>query len=194
MRPKITRRHKTSTAVPENSNDSRQSLLAAISRDWHEAFAEIFKAYYADLVIFAYSIIPEKNVCEDIVQSVFLRLWENRHSIDIHTSIKAYFIKSVRNMCVDEIRHRKIASQYIAEIDDELWGLNPDDYLLFSELRARYAKAMRKLPAEEREIIIMRRDNGMKLADMAQRLNVTIRTIENRLNKAMKHLKAMLEE
>ena len=97
-------------------------------------------------------------------------------------------------MCVDEIRHRKIASQYIAEIDDELWGLNPDDYLLFSELRARYAKAMRKLPAEEREIIIMRRDNGMKLADMAQRLNVTIRTIENRLNKAMKHLKAMLEE
>ena len=53
---------------------------------------------------------------------------------------------------------------------------------------------MRKLPAEEREIIIMRRDNGMKLADMAQRLNVTIRTIENRLNKAMKHLKAMLEE
>ena len=170
-------------------------LLVAIRNGRHDAFARVFREYYADMVIFAYTIIPDRTLCEDIAQSVFLRLWENRHTLNIHTSIKSYLIGAVRNFCIDEMRRRKIRLQYItSEVDDEIWAADPSDYLLFSELCSRYSRAMKLLPADEREVIILRREQGLKLAVMADKLKVSVRTIENRLNRAMAHLKAMLEE
>lgn len=90
-------------------------LLCNMGNDSDEAFATLFRKYYKDLVLFAGTILREQEVCEDIVQTIFLRLWDNRSRLRIETSLKSYLLSAVRNSCIEEIRHRKIVSVHQQE-------------------------------------------------------------------------------
>lgn len=87
-------------------------LVAALKLDSHEAFVKIFRQYYANLVLFASRYIPDKNVCEDIVQEAFLKIWANRKELEIKTSIRSFLIKSVQNLALDELRHTKVKTAF----------------------------------------------------------------------------------
>lgn len=87
------------------------NLLAGLKKGDSEAFSRVFTAWYKDLVLFGGNFLPDREMCEDIVQSVFLRLWNDRASLVIETSLKSYLLKSVRNSCLDEIRHQDIKRQ-----------------------------------------------------------------------------------
>lgn len=171
-----------------------EKLLDALREDKHDAFIQIFGKYYADLVIFASSHIPEKSTCEDIVQNIFLRLWENRHDIDIHTSIKSFLLKCVRNACLDELRHRKIVNQYADTFDNALWEYSTENYILYSDLRRRYHEAINQLTPNERQILTLSRGKGIRYTDIASALGISVRTVETRVAKALQHLRQLLKE
>ena len=80
-------------------------VLSALKQDSKEAFSLLFQTYYTDLVLFCGNFIKDKDSCEDIVQSIFLKLWNERKNIQIETSLKSYLLKAVRNSCFDEFRH-----------------------------------------------------------------------------------------
>lgn len=173
-----------------------QTLLVGLRKGDNKAFSQLFTAYYKDLVLFGGSILPDKEVCEDIVQSVFLRLWNDRTSLAIETSLKSYLLKSVRNSCLDELRHRDIVHQHEAYTlsVNVLEDVDTEHYILYSDLARHLDEALAHLPASYREAFEMNRFEGLKYKEIATRLNVSERTVEVRIGKALEMLRVLLKD
>lgn len=171
-----------------------QQIMSGLKSDSQNAFSILFRTYYKDLVLFAGNYIREKSICEDIIQSIFLNIWENRHSFEIKTSLKSYLLQSVRNNCIDEIRHKKIVDNYAAK---EILFNNEIDiehYILYSDLQDHLEEALSKLPEKYRETLVLSRIDGIKYKDISEQLNISIRTVEDRISKALQLLRISLKE
>lgn len=156
----------------------------------------LFKQYYKSLVLYAGTIIHDQKTCEDIVQNTFLRLLIARKSITIDTSVRRFLIHSVRNRCIDEIRHNKIVSEHITYSMKHNTDISnsTEDYVLYSELNNKLESAIDKLPTEEKIAFNMSRLDSIKYKDIAKYLNVSQRTVEVRISKALKILASMLKD
>lgn len=170
-------------------------LLSALKQDNKEAFSLLFQKYYTDLVLFCGNFVRDKSSCEDIVQSIFLKLWNDRKSIRIETSLKSYLLRAVRNSCFDEFRHLEIVRQYESDPDHSVLDCyDTDNYILYSDLSAHLQQALDQLPAAYREAFEMNRFEGLKYREIAVRLNVSERTVEVRVSKALEMLRKLLKD
>lgn len=170
-------------------------MLSAIKQDNQEAFSLIFRCYYLDLVMFSGNFIKNKQMCEDIVQSVFLKLWNDRRQIQIETSLKSFLLKSVQNSCLDEFRHREIVRQYEADYkSSSLDDYDTENYILYSDLYDRLHQVLLQIPEIYREAFTMNRFEGLKYREIAERLNVSERTVEVRISKTLELLRKHLKE
>lgn len=170
-------------------------LLSALRQDNKEAFSLLFQKYYTDLVLFCGNFVRDKSSCEDIVQSIFLKLWNDRKSIRIETSLKSYLLRAVRNSCFDEFRHLEIVRQYESDPDHSVLDCyDTDNYILYSDLSAHLQQALDQLPAAYREAFEMNRFEGLKYREIAVRLNVSERTVEVRVGKALEMLRKLLKD
>lgn len=170
-------------------------LLSALRQDNKEAFSLLFQKYYTDLVLFCGNFVRDKSSCEDIVQSIFLKLWNDRKNIRIETSLKSYLLRAVRNSCFDEFRHLEIVRQYESDPDHSvLDNYDTENYILYSDLSAHLQQALDQLPAAYREAFEMNRFEGLKYREIAVRLNVSERTVEVRVSKALEMLRKLLKD
>lgn len=176
--------------------ESDKYYLNQISKDDKDAFSLLFRKYYKDLVLFGGNYLSDKDSCEDIVQNIFLRLWSNRRELSIETSLKSFLLKSVQNACLDEIRHRNSVKTYEAytlafsNTDD----VDIDNYILYSDLQDKLTKALEKLPQEYRQAFELSRFDGLKYKEIASYLNMSERTVEVRISKALVFLREHLKE
>jgi RNA polymerase sigma-70 factor (ECF subfamily) len=160
-------------------------------------FSVIFKTYYRDMALFGGTILPDRAACEDIVQSIFLKLWSERATLVIETSLKSYLLKAVRNACLDEIRHRNIVLEHESRT---LSGNLPDgpadteNYILYSDLQKHLRQALERMPGTCRESFELNRFDGLKYREIAKKLNVSERTVEVRIGKAIDFLRKYLRE
>lgn len=173
-----------------------QDLLIELRQGNKKAYSLLFNKYYKDLVLFGGNFLPDKAVCEDIVQNVLLKLWNNREELFIETSLKSFLLKSVRNSCLDEIKHKVVVREHESyainfEPTDDL---DTENYVLYSDLQAHLSEALNKLPAVCREAFEMNRLEGLKYKEIAQQLNVSERTVEVRIGKALGLLRRYLKE
>lgn len=173
-----------------------QFLLIELRRGNKNAFSVLFSTYYKDLVMFAGCYLQERSICEDIVQSVFLKVWNDRESLSIESSIKSYLLTSVRNSCLDEIRHRYIVREHESVVlsDSVLDDVDTENYILYSDLYTHLEEALDKLPLACREAFEMSRFEQLKYKEIAARLNVSERTVEVRIGKALELLRHYLKE
>jgi RNA polymerase sigma-70 factor (ECF subfamily) len=160
----------------------------------HSAFTIIFETYYKDLVLFALTIIKILDIAEDAVQEVFVRLWEKRCELNLHGSLKSYLMKSVQNQCLDEIRRRKIREQYAEDQEIQLLYMNDtDDYILYTDLQNHLDNLLAQMPEEVAQTFRMNRFDGLKYHEIAQQMNVSVRTVESRISKALRILHQTLK-
>lgn len=178
-------------ANDELKNDAL--LVAALKFDSHEAFVRIFRQYYPNLVLFTARFIPDKSSCEDIVQEAFIRIWTNRKKLEANTSIRSYLISLVQNLALNELRHRKVKMQYEDMGRETILSLSPDEHMFFSELSDAYETALARLDPEVRETLMLSRHERLKYSEIAQRLNISVRTVESRISKAIKFLQQSLQ-
>lgn len=171
-------------------------LLNRLQEGDEKAFTVLFRYYYKDLVLFGGTFIPDRVICEDIVQSIFLKLWNDRTSLIIQTSLKSYLLRSVRNSCLDEIRHRHIIHEHESHTlqNNVLYDIDTENYILYSDLRRHLNNALDKLPSEYREAFELNRFDGLKYREIAERLQVSERTIEVRIGKAIHLLRKYLKD
>ena len=173
-----------------------QYLLVELKRGNQEAFTLLFQKYYKDLVLFGGNFLREKDRCEDIVQSLFLKLWEEREGLEIEISLRSFLLRSVQNRCLDEIRHKDVLHEHefyiytYGNIDD----LDTERYILYSDLEAHLDEALNKLPEVCREAFQMNRFDGLKYKEIAQKLDLSERTVEVRIGKAIGLLRKYLKE
>lgn len=171
-------------------------LIAGLKDGNREAFSLLFNAYYKDMVLFGGNFLPgDRAACEDVVQSVFLKLWNEHRRTVVETSLKPYLLKAVRNGCLDELRHRNIVHEYEAAqascLADEP---DTENCILYSDLQRHLQIALEKIPPLFRETFEMNRFDGLKYREIAERLQVSERTVEVRIAKAIDLLKKYMKE
>lgn len=171
-------------------------LLEKLKNDDQSAFTIIFTKYYEDLVRFSFAYTKDTAASEGIVQEVFLKLWENRISLVIHSSLKSFLLKSVQNRSIDSLRHVNIAHKYASIVlaHPILAENDTENYILHSELEANFKHAMAKIPFEYAEAFRMSRIETLNYLDIAQKLGISVRTVEVRIGKALNLLRNELKD
>jgi RNA polymerase sigma-70 factor (ECF subfamily) len=171
-------------------------LLAELKRGCREAFSFLFRKYYKDLILFGGTFLPDKIYCEDIVQNIFIRLWENRENITIEGSLKSFLLRAVQNACIDELRHRQSVSEYEKYIEtfSDYGSMDTEKYILYSDMRAQLDNALKKLPEACRKAFVMNRFEGLKYKEIARQLKVSERTVEVRIGKAIGLLRIYMKD
>ena len=178
------------------TNIEESILSDRIKQGDSSAFSVVFSHYYKDLVMFANTFIRDKETSEEVVQDVFVKLWENKESITIKTSLKSFLLKSIQNKCIDRIRHLKIRDKYQSLILEHpvLFENDTDNYMLYSELENNLEKALKKLPADVTTTFSLSRFDGFTYHEIAEKLNVSVRTVEVRVSKALVMLREQLKD
>jgi len=171
-----------------------QLLVKKLKAGDPDSFSYIFSAYYKDLVFFAYSYTHELPDAEDIVQDTFIKLWEDHEKLNVTVSLKSLLLKTIQNKCIDWHRHKKIINNHSTYIIDNspLYEYDTVNYVLRSELEGRINKAIANLPDKFKEAFEMSRFEGLKYEEIAVKLNVSLRTVEVRISKALDLLRKSL--
>ena len=173
-----------------------KDLIVRLQRGDQTAFELLFHFYYPGLVMYAMQFTADEADAEEIVQDFFVRVWERHQQLTPCDSLKSYFFSSVKNGSLDFLKHQKIEKQYISEMI-ELSGhhlaYDPDLYIN-SDLQEKLKKGIALLPEKCREIFVMSRIRGLKNEEIAAELNVSKRTVETQISKALKVLRVELKD
>jgi len=150
------------------------------------SFDYFFDKYYQGLCVYAYRILKSNSEAEDLVQDFFVRILENRATISIETSVKSYFIRSVHNRCLDNLAHKKVKINHeqfrLKMITEEDLHEYP---LLDSELTLQIERAIQRLPNGIRETFTINRFEGLSYQQIAYQENISVKTVEYRISKAL---------
>ena len=165
-----------------------------ISRSVSKAeFEEVFKTYFIPLTSFAQKYVPDLDTAKDIAHTVFINLWEKRNNIDWQKSLKSYLFTSVHNRCLNYIRDNKRTNNSVdidSINDDVAWESR--DFIEEQETIKNINKAIDLLPEKCKEIFLLNRFEGMKYAEVAEKLNISVKTVEAQMSKALKTLRTEL--
>lgn len=158
------------------------------------AFEQLFKVHYKALHAYANMLLKDIDLAEEVVQSMFLRLWEKRDLLAVQTSIKAYLYKCIYNDSLNFLKHELVKSKYQ---DFAVHTMNThheaaSNRVELSELQKELKFAMEALPEQCRIIFKMSRFEELKYKEIAERLGISIKTVENQMGKALKILRLKL--
>ena len=173
-------------------NESLENLFSSVAEfdDFH-AFEAIFHRTYQNLLQFSLKYVKIKELGEEVVDDVFFNLWKNRKVINIQISLKSYLMTSVRNKALDYIRAAKNINNCTLEkaLNLPCSQNNAFESLAQAELSEKMEKAIHSLPKQCRLIFLMSREQGMKYKEIAEKLNLSVKTIDTQMGRALKHLR-----
>lgn len=156
-------------------------------------FEQFFKSHYNDCLKFAYNLVNNNQAdAEEIVQDVFLKIWEKREEINIQSSLKAYLFISIRNKAYEFHRKRKVLPNIIS--DDLIPNNLPsnkwyeEDRGRVKELESALNSALSALPEKCRQVFLMSRQDSLTYKQIASQLDISVKTVENHMGKALKTL------
>lgn len=162
------------------------SLIRSIPANEKE-FEAFFNLHYPVMVGFAMNYLRDKDQAEELVQDVFTNVWIKSESIQINTSAKSYLFTATRNACLNFLKHQKIEMAYANQYEAPL--SQSSDELEYDELVDRLEVAMDKIPEKCREIFELNRFKGKRYKEIADQLNLSLKTVENQMGKALKILR-----
>lgn len=159
-------------------------------------FESLFRSSYASLVRYAKTLIKDQDSAEEIVQDLFFRLWQGKEKIKIESSLNGYLFRSVHNKCLHYIEHNRVVERHAEEISARQRDSQetPSDILHYKELQARVAKILERLPERCGRVFCMSRFEGLKYSEIAEKLSVSIKTVESNMGRALKEFRKELTE
>lgn len=163
------------------------------SGDIH-AYEALFNSYYQPLVGYGRTIIKDAHEAEDIVQQVFISVWEKRSSLEVHTSFRAMLYKAVYNSCLNRIKHTEVRRSYAKEIKLSNSSFFSQEDVQYKELQKKIGEAIDTLPEQCSKIFKMSRYEQLKYQEIADALNLSVKTVENQMGKALKLLRENMKE
>ncbi|MGM9760270.1 MAG: RNA polymerase sigma-70 factor [Parabacteroides sp.] len=179
----------------QQTTDVDAILWRIAVQDDEQAFRYLFEHYYASLCLFAKRFIDDLSVREDIVQEIFVHLWEKRKSISVQVSAENYLITCVKNESLNYLRRQEMIQAYQERLLNEPEKFMEEDRLyLLQELESLMAQTLAKLPPEYRVAFEMNRMEHRSLEEVAQRMDVSVRTVERYRNRALEILKKELKD
>jgi len=179
-------------SVSEKEDDKR--LVLQLNNNKVEAFDTLFHKYCEKLFRFSFSLLKNKEDAQEIVQEVFLRIWKKREEIDSAKSFKSFLFSISYNLVVDQLRLRLKDQEYrkflVHYFESESFELRND--LDYDKIVVQLRDAVEELPHKRKQIYTLSRKLGLSNKEIAARLGISIKTVENQITLALKHLKTSL--
>ena len=186
--------------MPQTINDQhldRPAEAITITRIRTRAdFEQLFRSHYSTLCSYANNFLKDTDGAEEIVQEVMFKLWINRESVVFDTSPRSYLFRSVRNSCLNLLKHMNVRDEYRAAREAQVqdWQRSQEDEMIVTELEQKIRDAVDKLPVERRKVFVMSRYDGLTYAEIAARLNISVKTVENQMSSALRTLREELAD
>lgn len=172
----------------------KHKLVTDFKKGDVEAFKEIYLTYYQDLCIYACNYTNDRYAAEDLVQNLLLKFWENRATITIDMALKSYLYKSVHNSFIDNYRKEKYLKDNLEDLRYKLLIDSVEENTDIQDRRlAILREGIQELPLRCREIFLMSKFEGMSYKQIAEKLNISVNTVENQIGKAFKMLRIKLK-
>lgn len=168
----------------------------AIRNGDERAFEQMFKGHYQSLCSFANSFLGDIDEAEEIVQQVFYSLWAKRESIEVNSTLKSYLYKAVHNSSLNKIKQGKVRQLYADgyKATANVTTHSTTDIVQGKELEAIINDAIAELPEQCGVVFKMSRFGNLKYAEIADELNISVKTVENHMGKALKLMREKLKD
>jgi RNA polymerase sigma-70 factor (ECF subfamily) len=166
-------------------------LVAHLKKGDHVAYTEIFERYKVILYKHAYRLLGDEDESNDVIQDLFLTLWQKRTELNFKISLSSYLYSAVRNRIFDIITHQKVAAKYLASIKAfvEQGDYITDNHIRTKELSLIIEREIAALPPKMREIFELSRDERLSYKDIGQMLGISDGTVKQQVYNAVKILK-----
>ncbi|MGH7452525.1 MAG: RNA polymerase sigma factor [bacterium] len=159
-----------------------------------EAFKIVFELYHEGIFNFIHYKLGNLEAAEDIVQDVFIKLWENRHQTKEGRSLKSYLFTIANNLALNYIRHSKVAMKFQQELGREsAMEESPHSFLEKKEFHKKLLACIAALPEKTRIVFMMSRMEQLSYQEIAARLDISIKTVESHIGNALKTLRKSLQ-
>ena len=156
----------------------------------------LFREHYPGLCRFALSYVKQDEVAKEIVQDAFVSLWEKRHTIDLSKPFKSYLSTVVRNKCLNHLRNTRKFSGNLLALENlaETASYDQPDKLVEKEISEKIAISIAELPEKCQEIFVLNRYHSLKYQQIADKLQISVKTVETQMSKALQHMRLRLSD
>jgi RNA polymerase sigma-70 factor (ECF subfamily) len=185
------------------TRNNGQEYLQGLIDGSEEAFRLIMEHWYTRLFNFANGYLNDEENTKEVLQDVFLRLWDHRQKLAVNTVLNAYLFTLTRNRCIDIIRREKLMLQFRTDKLKEYNRLTENfdalsdpilDNLFAMEVQAEIINAINELPEQCRKVFLLSRNNGLKNREISENMGLSEKTVESHLTKALKTIRLLLEK
>jgi RNA polymerase sigma-70 factor (ECF subfamily) len=172
------------------------SIGALLAKKDEPAFEQVFKTYFKSLHAYAFTFLNDETEAEEIVQQVFFKLWERSESLSLAGSVAAYLYRAVHNECLNYLKHRKVKTSYQLHVAYRMKNQAEQSpgKMMSKELEQKFTEALNELPEQCRIVFQLSRFEEMKYREIADKLDISVKTVENHMGKALKLLRTKLVE
>ncbi len=185
---------------PADTNSTIYELQQsfALSNDT-KAFEKLYLFLYKDLHRFAFSIIKSRHIAEEIVSDVFVQLWKKKESVAEINNLRVFLYVAVKNLSLTYLykaKKQKVCwiEEYAGGTEIQLKSVASDELLIAKEVAEALQKAIRNLPDKCKAIFKLVKEDGLKYAEAASILNLSVKTIENQMGIALKKIAGSLKQ
>lgn len=192
----------TNLTVIQMARKTDIAIFRRIKKGDESAFEELFRKYYTGLCIYACEFVKKNEVAEEIVEDVFCKIWEKRKSLEVTVSLKSYLYRSVYNTSLNYLKsekhHLKNQDNLADNFENMLPLSTPGDItsssLLSEELEMKIEQAINSLPEKSQIIFRLSRFEGLKYSEIAERLNLSVKTVETQISRVLTKLRIQLKD
>tara|TARA_B100000949_G_scaffold234226_1_gene252654 strand:- start:2626 stop:3210 length:585 start_codon:yes stop_codon:yes gene_type:complete len=171
-----------------------QLLILQLRQGEEHVFRKLFDTYWKSLFISAFRVLNDKKICEEIVQDIFIGIWKNRKNLEIKVSLDKYLYACVRYQVFNQLRKNQnnLRAEIFENLDERCTYENPESEVLFKELVQKVDSIVEELPEKCRLVYKMSREEQLSHKEISDRLNISPKTVENHITKALFVLRASL--
>lgn len=153
----------------------------------------MFDSYFDSVRSYLFYRGAEKEQASDLAQDVFMRIWEKQLNVDLKTVLRLLY-KMAGDMFISRYRRETLEKNYRTTLKNDNVDFSPEDQLRYKQLFENYTKALAELNEKQRTVFLMSRMEGLKYHEIAERLDLSVKAVEKRMNITLAYLKKSLEE
>jgi len=171
-----------------------EQIALLLSKKDEAAYERVFKTHYKNLHAYAFTMLKDEDEAEEMVQQVFFKLWERSESLSFSGSIAAYLYRAVHNESLNFLKHQKVKTSHQLHVAYSMKNKSEQasGKLTTKELDKKFREALNELPEQCRTVFQLSRFEEMKYKEIADKLDISIKTVENHMGKALKLLRTKL--
>ncbi len=170
-------------------------LIQGLKVGNQSVFKEIFNLYYEPLSKYCYLRMNSAEEAEELVQDIFVKLWQKRESLQINTSLKAYLYRTALNRIINYQDHLRVRREHETHVKlSNSDTIEPTDVLQAAEIQFLVQEVISIMPEKRRLVYELSRRDGLKYSEIAEKLGVSVKTVEAHLSKALEQLRQQLKD